>query len=66
MDLQVADHTDRALWMGPQLGFNMAILERAEEAGLKELAAGKSEAAYIWEAACMLNESVAEAAAATA
>lgn len=64
MHLQVADHTDNAIWLGPQLDLNMAPLERAEKAGLAKLAAGKDEAAYIWEAACMLNESVAEASAA--
>ncbi|KAK9840020.1 hypothetical protein WJX74_002198 [Apatococcus lobatus] len=48
----VADHTHNALWMGPPLGFNMSILESAEKAGLEQIAAGKAEAAYIWEAAC--------------
>ena len=61
--MQVADHTDNALWLGPQLGFNLGILERAERASIDEMAAGKPKATYIWEAACMLNDSVAEAAA---
>ncbi|KAK9865775.1 hypothetical protein WJX84_010060 [Apatococcus fuscideae] len=60
----VMDHEKDAMWLGTPLSFNMAVLERGEKMAMVRLAAGETEAFLTWEAACVLNPTVAAAAAA--
>ena len=62
--IQVMDHEKDAMWLGTPLSFNMAVLERGEKMAMVRLAAGETEAFLTWEAACVLNPTVAAAAAA--